>query len=111
MVGNKMVWSNRDGVKRNEMVWSNRWCGAIDGVEQSMVWSNRWCEAKRVGVKRSEIVCGSARRLFWLPDNGKQMRSDAPNAAASSDEAPAARRQRPCCAIASDTVSSVEGTT
>lgn len=76
-----------------------------------MVWSNRWCEAKRVGVKRSEIVCGSARRLFWLPDNGKQMRSDTPNAAASSDEAPAARRQRPCCAIASDTVSSVEGTT
>lgn len=35
MVGNKMVWSNRDGVKRNEMVWSNRWCGAIDGVKRS----------------------------------------------------------------------------
>lgn len=49
-------------------------------------------------MKRSEMVCGSARRLFWLPDNGKQMRCDAPNAVASSDEASAARRQSPCCA-------------
>ncbi|OAQ59510.1 hypothetical protein VFPFJ_11576 [Purpureocillium lilacinum] len=80
----------RDGGQQDG-VEQLRWCEAKgDGVE--------WCEAKRVGVKRSEMVCGSARRLFWLPDNGKQMRCDAPNAVASSDEASAARRQSPCCA-------------